>query len=337
MIHDGRVYIDNTILKSTLSCSLQMVLRHVLHWNTRDDSIHLRAGTAMHEAQAAWNVALVRGLHADAARDEAMLVFAQHYQQYSLEWVPGDDRLAYENLSTILDEWFLSRAGHLPWIVPDERLVEVGFAYPLDDTGRAVAFGRFDLIAQTIPDLNWIVVDHKSTGRMDLNWVDSWALDPQVSQYTWGALQHVANLRGFFVNGIEFSRLPGSDRKCRDHGLPYVQCARFHMKAQIIGPIDRAPEALTRWHADALNGTAKYRWYAEHYDPKVVGTTPDLSNIEAEGPFTNACRFCSFKDFCRTGRNVNTLPVMYQQEEWMPFDPREVEGKESPVLEVIGG
>lgn len=337
MLCDGRLYIDNTIYKSVFGCSLQLVLRHILHWNSREESTHLRAGTAMHESQAVWNRALCEGAPADQARDAAIFEFQKHYEQYSREWVEPDNRLAYDNLALILDEWYLRHHGRLPWMVPDPRLIEVGFAYPLDaQSGRDVAFGRFDLIVRVINDGTWAVVDHKSTGRIDLNWVDQWSIDSQISQYTWGALQHVPDLAGFFVNGIEFSKLPSSDRKCRDHGIPYNQCAPAHMHSRIVGPIGRAPEMLARWHADAVRGAEKYRFYAEHYDPALVGTTPDLSNVEMEGPFTGACRFCAFKDWCRTGRNAAMLPAMYVQDEWRPFDPREFEGRESPVAEVVG-
>lgn len=340
MIHDGRLYIDNTIIKSVSGCSLQAVLRHVLHWNSREESVHLRAGTAMHEAQAVWNRELVRREHPDLARERAMQKFAAEYKTYADLWVPLDTplaRLAYDNLATILDEWFATRVGKLPWYVPDERLIEVGFAYPLDAEGRIIGFGRFDLIARDNKDFSLIVIDHKSTGRIDLAWTDSWALDPQVTHYTWGSLQHVPDVKGFYVNGIEFSKLPSSDKKCREHGLPYNECARAHMKAQILGPVKRSPELLLRWQLDALRAAEKFRWYAENYDPNLVGTTPDLSNVEMEGPFTNTCRFCTFKDWCRTGRNENSLPVMFEQDEWHPFDPREFEGKESPVKEVLEG
>lgn len=335
MIYDGRVYIDNTIYKSTFSCSLQLVLRHVLKWNSREESVHLLAGTAMHEAQAVWNRMIIAGASNQACRDAALAEFARLYAAYANEWVAPDDRMDYNNLFTILDEWFTTRYGKLPWTVPDTRLIEVGFAYPLDTEGRVVAFGRMDLIAQDVRDGSWVVVDHKSTGRLSIDWVEQWSIDSQVSQYYWAALQHVANLRGFYVSGIEFSKLPASDRKCTKHGLPYSKCQRAHMNAQIVGPIDRAPKMLERWYADALIGATKYRYYAETYNPEEVGTTPDLSNVEVEGPFTGACRFCTFKDFCRTGRNENMLPAMYIQDEWAPFDPRAFENAD-PVAEVLG-
>jgi hypothetical protein len=179
------------------------------------------------------------------------------------------------------------------------------------------------------------VVDHKSTGRLSIDWVDQWAIDSQISQYYWAALQHVPDLKGFYVNGIEFSKLPGSERKCTKHGLPYSQCQRAHMNAQVVGPIDRSAAMLTRWRADALNSAEKYIFYATTYDPAKVGMTPNLSNVEVEGPFTGACRFCTFKDFCRTGRHENMLPALYVQDDWKPFDPREFES-ESPATDVLG-
>jgi hypothetical protein len=342
MIHDGRVYLDNTLAKSTHACTLQMVLRHVLHWNSRDQSSYLRAGSAMHEAQAAWNIWLLGESHErEAAKDAALKIFDTHYKPYADEFVPIDNRMHYANLATILDEWFTSRVGKLPWIVPDPRLIEVGFAYPLDAEGRIVGYGRLDLFARDRSDGSWVVVDHKSTGRLSSEWAEGWWLDSQISQYTWGALQHVPDLKGFYVNGIEFSMLPRTDRvrkdgkpyQCREHGTGYDECYRFHMNAQIVGPVARTPELLQRWQNDAIRAGEKYRYYATAYDPAEVGPTPDLSADEMEGPFTGACRFCTFNSWCRQGQHEHMLPALFVQDEWQPYDPREFE--DSPVAEVI--
>jgi len=334
MIVDGRTYLDNTLARSAHACSLQMVLRHVLHWNSRDATSYLRAGTAAHEAYAYWNTLICEGHAYDSAREGANAVFAGAYQPYSNEWVGADDRMHYENLATILDEWFTTRAGKLPWVVPDKRLIEVGFAYPLDDAGRVIAYGRMDEIGRDRHDGAWVPVDLKTTGRIDQAWTDQWTLDPQITHYTWAALQHVPHMRGFYINGIEFSRLPQSDRKCPTHGLKYHECGRAHLRAEVVGPIDRTPALLDRWRADALRAAEKYTFYARAYDPANVGTTPDLSNVECEGPFVGACRFCTFKDWCRLGQRAEMLPAMFVQDEWHPYDPRAFEGA-SPADEVL--
>lgn len=327
MIDDGIAYTDNTILRSAASCSLQLTLRHVLNWTLRDAATPLFAGHCFHEAMAELNRFLVRGATLDAARYAALEVFTSLYKPYSDEHIPSDDRFYYDNLAAIIDEWITTRAERLPWIVPDERLIEVGFAYPLDTSGKRVFFGRMDLIGRDRNDGSWCVPDHKSTGRIDSAWAESWALDPQITGYFWSALQHVPHLRGFYVNGVEFSKLPTSDRKCPKHGLPYHECSRAHLTAQIVGPITREPELLDKWRANAIRLNDKYRYYAETYDPALVGPTPDLSNVEMEGPFTGACRFCEFREWCRLRKGENHLPAMFVQSTWMPYDPREFTNK----------
>lgn len=326
MIDDGRAYTDNTILKSAAACSLQMVLRHVLHWTTPMSAAPLRAGHAAHECFAELNRFQVDGAHPDAARFAALEVFAREYKPYSDEYVAGDDRLYYDNLHNIVDEWIITRADKLPWVVTDKRLIEVGFAYPMDESGLRVFFGRNDLIARDRKDASWVVPDHKTTGRIDTAWAESWGLDSQLTGYFWAALQHVPNLRGFYVNGIEFSRLPTSDRKCSVHGLKYHECSRAHLRAEIIGPVTRTPEQMEVWRSMAIRLNDKYRYYAEAYKLEDVGPTPDLSTVEVEGPFTGACRFCEFRDWCRIGQHAEQLPALFIQDEWMPFDPREVDG-----------
>jgi hypothetical protein len=323
MIDDGRAYTDNTILKSAASCSMQLTLRHVLHWANREAVAPLRAGHALHEALAELNFQLIRGATLNIAQYCANQIFTENYKSYSDEFIPSDDRFYYDNLATIIDEWIVTRQERLPWIVTDKRLIEVGFAYPLDDSGLRLFFGRMDLVGRDRRDASWVVVDHKSTGRLDAAWAESWGLDSQLTGYFWSALQHVPNLRGFYINGIEFSRLPTSDKKCPTHGLKYHECSRAHLKANIVGPVTRTPEAMEKWRNDAIRLNDKYRYYAETYDPADVGTTPDLSAVEMEGPFTSACRFCEFREWCRLGQRVETLPALFVQDEWMPYDPRE--------------
>lgn len=335
MIYDGRVYADNTIYKSAASCSLQLTLRHVLHWTGMEDAAHLRAGQAAHESLAELNRIWLRTSDLEVARVAAYEKFAGEYKDYADSIVPLDHRLSYLNLATILDEWAVDRFPKLPWRVQDERLIEVGFAYPLDESGRRIAFGRYDLVARDLRDGAWVIPDHKTTGRIDITWTELWALDSQLTHYSWAALQHVPDVKGFYVNGIEFSKLPSSDRKCRDHGLPYAECSRFHMHAQILGPITRTPEMLERWRADAIRLSDKYQFYATNYDPEVVGPTPDLSNVEMEGPFTGACRFCQFRDWCRLGQVPAMLPGMYHQDPWMPYDPRTYEGGDSAAADAM--
>lgn len=321
MIANDRTYGDNTILKSAASCSMQLVLRHVLGWNTNNAAAPLRAGNAGHVVLAA----------AHKGETEWLPIFEAEYKAYADEHVLLDDRLAYANLATILDEWLVARFPGVPWAVTDPRMVEVGFAYPLDDTGTRVFFGRMDAIGRDRRTGDWVVVDHKTTGRLDATWVELWGLDSQLTGYFWAALQHVPNLRGFYVNGIEFSKLPNSDRKCTAHGLPYYQCQRMHMRAEIVGPVTRTPEQVEKWRVDAIRLIDKYTFYARAYDPAVVGTTPDLSNVEMEGPFTNTCRFCQFRDFCRLGQRPEMLPALFIQDPWQPYDPRQFES--APGLE----
>jgi hypothetical protein len=100
------------------------------------------------------------------------------------------------------------------------------------------------------------------------------------------------------------------------------------MKAEIVGPVTRSAEARVRWQTNAITLAEKFRWYAETYNPDEVGTTPDVSHVEQEGPFTDACRWCEFKDWCRLGAHVETLPVMFEQNVWMPYDPRDITREE---------
>ena len=320
---DGTVYVDNTILRCAASCSLHTVLRHVLHQRNSETGAALRAGTAAHEALAAYFTSLAKRQPPDTSVALGLAAFAEHYEQWANENVLNEDRLAFSNLHPIMSEWMETRhSTALPFFCADPNEVEVGFAYPLDESGKYVFFWRIDLIGHSRHDGKWYIVDHKTTGRIDQFWAGSFRLDTQVTGYLWAALQHNPDVQGVYINGLEFRKLNSSDTKCRVHGMSYADCrlAPEHLKFEVAGPIHRTVEQMERWRVNALALAQKYEHYALNF-----ANFDLLQYAEMEGPFTNACRFCDFQEFCSLGQHPEQLPALgFVYDEWMPYNPLEV-------------
>jgi len=332
MIHEGRVYIDNTIMKSLAGCGLYGGLRHVAHIRGPHDSAPLRAGSALHETLATYFRMLCRGHDHQQAIDSSILFLEADYGEFSQAHVSPDDRLALANVRDVLLEWYARCGTELPFDVHSEEGIEIGFAHQLDDTGKYVFFGKIDLLATSHADGRWIIVDHKSTGRIDDKWRESWNLDPQSTGYYWAGLTHNPEVVGFQVNGIQLSKLPNSTKKCPDHGLPYNECRFAHAKFEFLGPYSRSVAQLERWRREALQLAKFYEWLVVEVGSHDLGRL--VEHAPMTGPWSGSCRDCTFKQWCGAGCQPAMIPGMgFVVEKWYPWDPREM--PVSPLVELV--
>ena len=322
MIKDGIVYVDNTTLKQVARCSSETVLRAILGWTTQEEKATLLSGSAGHEALASYFRAQARGHGKDVCIDTGMHKLEHEYKEWAEAEVPEDDRLGWPNVRAIVAEWMETRWGRLPFQFKHPDDVEVGFAYPLDEEGEFVFYGRMDGKAYHLMDDSWVVAEHKFTGNMSPFWVRQWKLDSQVTGYLWAAQQHYGDVSGVMINAIELGKLPSSERQCRTHGMLYSKCSLQHVKAQLIGPITRTPEQFEEWRLTALMLARKYKELSEVYT-----TIEHLPYVRMTGCFSGACRLCDFYDFCSLGRPVHAIPTMLKYAPWRPFIPNTEEGK----------
>lgn len=316
MIKDGITYVDNTTLKMVARCSSETVLRGVLGWTTQDEKATLLSGSAGHEALATYFRLAAEGYDSSHCCAQGMAVLEQEYKEWAEREVPSDDRLSWQNVSEIVDEWMESRWGRLPFQFKDPNDVEVGFSYPLDDDGEYVFYGRMDGKAFHLMDDSWVIAEHKFTGNINSFWVRQWKMDSQVTGYLWAARQHYHDVSGMLINAIELSKLPRSDRTCRTHAMKYEDCYRQHLKAQLIGPITRTEEQFDEWKRTALMLARKYKELTHLYTD-----IRHIPYVRMTGTFSGACRLCDFYDFCSVGRPVDSIPTMLRHDPWRPFEP----------------
>ncbi len=306
---DGRLALDNSTLAATARCSTETVLRHVHGLTSPDERATLRSGSAAHEALATYLTT--------ADPERALAVFRTEYYEWATTHVAGDDRLAYDNLHRILSAWFAANPYHsLPFKV---EAAEIGFTYPLGDPGTAdadlVFCGRIDAIGTSEHDRATYIVEWKTTGLISSSWMTGFRMDSQLSGYIWAAQQHIGRpVVGAILGAIEFSKLPVSDRKCRDHGVPHSECYPAHLKAR-FAIIQRTPEELAEWRKTALHLARRYRDLATKY-----GDLATLHAVRTQGKFHRACQWCFAQDFCAVGRPLERVPQMFVYDPWSPLD-----------------
>lgn len=273
-----------------------------------EDSAPLMAGTAVHASLAKWFTS--RG---DASA--ALLTLRESYQTWADEHVPSPaDRLSFNNVYRVMERWFdvhpLSS-----WVVRvDPALVEVGFAAPVAED--IVFVGRADAVGQDAHGA-YLLVEHKSSGRLDERWRRQHRLSAQVTGYTWAMQQHT-NLPvvGALVNGIELSKLPDAPRKCRVHGVQYSECGPFHAKFEAF-TTQRTPEQHAEWQKTVVMLARRFMDLKNH-----VKGIDDIKKVRTNGAFSGACANCSFADYCNLGRptDARTVDAMFTYAPWSPYE-----------------
>lgn len=301
--------VSNNSLNCVATCSTKTILRYNHFYTSPEESANLKAGTAAHEALAVY----FKG----GTPKEALKAFRLAYKEWAQANIDPSDRymgrLSYENTRLILKYWMeRTPLDAFPFEVAPEH-VEVELRYPLTKSGDLVFRGRLDagpVIARQGGAVG--VLDHKTSGRLDSSWADSFRLDSQLTGYIWGVQQHMTEtVENGYINAIEFSKLPGLEdptRKCRDPqhgGVTYEECQHLHVKALLVGPISRTQPAVRQWKRDAIRLGRRLEELKEAYAD--LGALP---KAPMEGTFTQACKYCEFKSFCQTGRQLDNLDRM---------------------------
>lgn len=309
--------VDNSTLSSLFTCTMKAWTRYGQHLTTKEQRAELLSGQAGHAALATYHIT---GDRAAAMRD-----FDALYYDWGRSNVDPNERLAYHNVKTILEQFFLQhpiRNGvhDRSWLYqPDVNLVEVPFEVSLDDHGDFLFIGRIDAIAHY--NGHFVVNENKFTGRIAEDWKRTFRNDSQLSGYFYackygkvGGQTLNLPIMGGFVTAIQLSKLPSDPvRRCKDHGVKYAECGTQHAKWEIFGPLPREDSAIHAWRADALAGAKRLKAILED-----APTLEYVQQIAQEGTFTRACRWCEFQQICEVGRHPSVMGKLIVSK----WDPR---------------
>lgn len=298
---------DSTVLRvsasalaSTAICSTKVALSH-LGYDGKEPSGPQMAGQVAHEALAAW----LKGL----SPDEAVSLFKEKYDPWAATHVEPDDRLEASNLAKILGVYMRRKTGQLSW---KPQAIEEPFEVDLNDDGSIKLIGVFDVRGP------WqdpgsdsghgqsVVVENKTTGRISSLWVEGYQEDPQLTAYWYAHQEKFGRVPLYVVvNAIEFSRLPLSDRPCRDHGRPMRVCHQLGTHAKFSQFLTtRDPDQVEAWRQGAILLANRYRRIITRYaDLEAASTAPQEGKF-VRGSSEIGCKGCQFKNYCFARRPV---------------------------------
>lgn len=304
------LYIDNSTMQS-LVCDTRAFLRYVMHLTIPDRVAELESGIAGHEVLARFFMGQPKPKALRALRP-----YDTWYKEQIATGTELNERFKPENLQKILVEWMAQHPVESMPVRMNPKMIEIGFQTVLSPEHNIVLVGRNDAIVEDMTG-NVAPMDNKFTGRISPAWVEKFRTDSQFSAYAYATSKHTGErcLRGY-VNAIELSKLPDSDRTCSVHKLQYSQCGNMHGKSKIF-VVTRTPKALKQWKSDAIDRGVRFRELKELYakkGAKAVATLPQ------QGTFFNACMYCEYLTFCAHGRPVAELNNLYVKRVWNPLD-----------------
>lgn len=320
---ENPLYIDNSLLGTVASCGTKALLQYHHHLNSPELSSALLAGTIAHESLATY--------FTTKSADLALEKFKAGYYEHGQTLDPSEN-LSWENTSVTMAQWFSTHAlESLPFTVLPSS-VERTVIVPLweEAWGKRVLFvGLIDAVLQWRDTGVLSILDHKTTGLpLNHHWKNKFYVSSQLSGYLWAAGRSAIHtqipelspspglpITSAMINTIQFSKLPDSTRKCKLHGLSYLECRQFHANFQLDGPLARTPLALQLWRQDAIRLTQKWLDLTQAYP------TLDASQASPrEGFFQyNGCLYCPFVEYCRGMYTPLQLPQMFRYQKWQPW------------------
>lgn len=314
----GKLHVDNSILSALATCETQAMMKYGYSLIPPDASVApLRAGTAVHKALevhfTGGNMAQV--LHA----------LDEHYAEWAKANVKDDDRLSFENVREIVKSWIWHHPlVQLPYNVKyanGQPMAELPFSYPLVDDIFFV--GAIDLVGTRVDGEGVLLIDTKSTGRVDQMFLDGFHLSSQMSGYAWALEQMLDRpISAIYINVVDMRTVPNSPtRKCREHKVTYNECGYAHMKHQLAGPYYRSAHMLKRWYKNAVRLAKQWKALLD----KNADDVHNIGRVAQSGMFRyQVCNRCEYSNFCRTGRKVDATDQLFTFAPWHPGNTQEL-------------
>jgi hypothetical protein len=293
-------------LVATAGCSTRAVTEFVHGYQGRDEPAPRKAGKDAHASLATY-------FQTDGDMKMAMEVFEREWRAFAEKNVPDDDRLSWNNLSMIMEEYYLQHPIERFPFEPIKGSEEKAVSAMLTDTVEV--WGMLDLQSREKQMGARYVVDHKTTGKITSWWTKQFRLGSQLSEYIWlDAKDSGEFCQGAFINAIEFGKLPMSNYKCRTHKVPYTECQRYHARWELL-VTSRSPEAIKSWEQDARALARKFELLGQ-----AAPSVEMIQYMPQEGRFNGGCTFCQFRDFCDAGRRPELVETMLVYAPWEPWN-----------------
>lgn len=314
-----KLYLDNSTLEVVAKCDTATILGAYHELSSREESAPLICGQAVHEVLAA-HFSGVDAYHALEHLGTYVDVGSQ---------LPVDNRLSYENVHKIMAYWLeANRLQDFPF-----RPIVSGIEKPLtatlyeDDDYEINLVGLLDLPARKLSNNQMVIIDHKTTGKVNYTWKEKFYLGSQVDSYLWLVQQNypTEHVTEMYINAIELSSVPNSNRKCAVHGVTYSECGDLHPNHELMGPFTRSPELIESWRQSAIGLASRYVCLLEEDT-----AFEDLHYQLQQGRFNGSCSYCTFQQFCRLGRPIDLIDRMLVSHPWRSLLEEKVKNYDTP-------
>jgi PD-(D/E)XK nuclease superfamily len=319
---DELLVVDNSILSATAKCHTYAFVRYALGLDKRGEALPLAAGSAFHTGMELW----LGGASVAKASREMMRQYEPAVQSYlevaELDHLSSDDaRFEPEWVSSIFTAHLQKLEERFPFKVLKASMEKpVATPFPVKELGEVLYVARLDALVRKWEAGGVWSFDHKSTRKITDWWEDKQKTSSQWSGQVWIGRQHgQENLEGVIVHAVELPNPHTSDRKCREHGVPYTECTVRHATYSYIY-ITRSEAEMDAWLTTAQQLTREYAGLK--YMAKRHGLAA-IEKIEMQGRFNDGCTFCSMKEWCRLGRNTSphAIRAAFVESVWDPREP----------------
>jgi hypothetical protein len=200
--------LDSTLIAAFRSCPQKAFQEFILHWKTRDPSVHLHAGACFaHGLEVARTAFYVEGRDAETAVALGLNALVKQYGDFEC---PADSAKSLDRTAGALEYYFfrypLETDRAIPMTLPGGRRgIEFSFLEPLEilhpETGDPILYsGRMDMMVEY--ENMYLGEDDKTASQLGASWPRQWDLRSQFTGYVWGAQRAGIKLDGFLVRGV---------------------------------------------------------------------------------------------------------------------------------------
>ena len=299
---------DNSLLGDFTKCEAQAVVKHVLGRQARRKKLYGDLGNVAHKA--------LDEHFGGADRNRVGQVLELEYDKVvPVGETPEEEMMSKSNLKTVIDVYCEKRpVASFPWeVVEREKTVGV----ELED-GLKMWFKRDMLVRDKKTGLHY-PVDHKTRwGQINEWWTKKFRKCSQFTGYIWATRELTGEpVDKIYVNAISCGKLPDSTRKCRVHGVPYLECRRQHVQFELL-IYPRLEEQIEKWRRDVVHWAKQARGYFE-----IFNSVEMLPHALRRGEFNEGCTFCEFADWCREGFVADLMEEYTVYDPWRPWETAE--------------
>lgn len=284
--------LDSTTMAAFKSCPQKAYLEYMMHWKTRDQSVHLHAGGAYAHGIEKARVAYY--IDGRSATDSIALGVGALLEFYGDFECPPESPKSADRTAGALEYYFsqyrLGEDKAIPMTLPGgKRGIEFSFLEPIDlvhpVTGDPLLYsGRMDMMCEY--EGMHLGEDDKTTSQLGASWPRQWDLRSQFTGYVWGAARAGIKLDGFLVRGVSILKT----------------------KYDTLQAITYRPQWLIdRWYTQLLIDAKKMivAWESGYWDYNL-----DHACAEYGG--------CPFKSVCQMRDPSALLEQQFQRRRWDP-------------------